>query len=252
VAFGLAIGATSLQAQTFFGEDTNGTESTQATLVNSVAAENSFLGLLTGVGTEDFDAFTLGQTGPLNLTFPGAGTATLTGSGCVSQITWSACSNPVDNSTSGGTNGFGRYPISSPNYWEAEAGGDFAIDFSNPVAAFGFYGVDIGDFGGVLSLSFLNGATNVSTIGVPHEVGGSAGGNAFFFGYINTAAQFDRVEFGLTGVSGGDLFAFDNMTIGSREQVTGVPEPGTIVLLVSGLLGLVAVSRKRKGGMAAA
>lgn len=240
-ALSVLTGAAPLSAQTtYFGFDNNGSSTTRAILTNSNLARNQFFGQLTGVGTETFDGFALGTTSPLALSFPGAGSATLVGAGCVSNITWSACSNPV-NSSNGQTNGFGRYPVSESNYYEANAG-DFRINFSEAVAAFGFYGIDIGEFGGTLGLRFYNGTTLLGTAPINVSTGD---GSAFYFGYIDTANLFTSVEFDLGG-STTDVFAFDNMTIGSREQVS-VPEPTSAALLLVGLAGFgTAASRRRR------
>lgn len=233
-AASLALTASAAEAQVFFGEDSDGDEFTRSTLMASVNAENMFLAHLEGVGTEDFETSAGGT--PLPLVFPGAGTATLQGSGSV-------------QTQGAGTDGTGRYPTSGVNYFETNAAGGFSIDFTDPVAAFGFYGVDIGDFGGNLALSFLNGAASVAMINVAHAVGagGSTGGNAFFFGYINEMNPFTRVVFNLTEGPSNDVFAFDDMTIGSPEQVVGVvPEPMSIVLLATGLLGLAVLRLRRR------
>jgi hypothetical protein len=174
----------------------------------------------------------------LGLTFPGAGGATLGGGGSIQSV-----AGP-------GTNGFGRYPVSGTKFWEVNAS-SFSIAFSNPVAAFGFYGTDIGDFGGSLSLSFLTGGGPVvvpvahTVIGNPANYGGTNGGNLFFFGYINTLNPFTSVSFQVAG-DPADFFGFDNMTIGSVEQVVSVPEPSVLALLATGLALLgIAASRRR-------
>ena len=74
----------------FFGEDLGlgeGTPLPVASRVNSTAAQNSFLANLIGVGTETFEGFATGTGAPLALTFPGAGTATLGGTGAIATVT---------------------------------------------------------------------------------------------------------------------------------------------------------------------
>ena len=84
-ALGLAANAHAAYI-TYFGEDQNISAYTPlASTPNASAAETSFLSFLSGVGTEDFES--LSGSAPLVLTFPGAGTATLSGgSGVVVNV----------------------------------------------------------------------------------------------------------------------------------------------------------------------
>ncbi len=219
----------------FFGEDLGlgeGTPLPVASRVNSTAAQNSFLSSLIGVGTENFEGFATGTGAPLALTFPGAGTATLGGTGSISTV------------TPGTTNGVGRYAISGSNFWEVSSG-NFTIDFSAPIAAFGFWGVDIGDFNGQITLELQSGA--VVNFVVPNSTN-IAGGSVLYYGLIASGAGelFTSITFGNTN-PGVDFFAFDDMTIGSLQQVRPTPEPGSLALfgLAAALAGAVVRIRRR-------
>ena len=156
----LATGAYAVP-QTFFGEDAGIGENTRQTVhPNADAARASFLSNLSNPGTEDFEGFSDNTGTPLVINFPGAGvTATVQGSGSVQTLTT-------------GTNGVGRFPISGDNYYEANS--TFSVVLSDPVAAFGFYATDIGDFGGQVQLSLLNGTTQIIT--VPNSINVTGGG----------------------------------------------------------------------------
>ena len=238
VALGVAALLTAGNASayvTFFGQDLNGSASVPlAATPNATAASNAFLASLIGVGTENFEGFAAGTPGPLALSFAGAGTATLSGG------------NGVIVNQPAGTAGAGRYSVpGGTKFWEVAAGGGatFTVTFDNPggIAAFGFWGVDIGDFGGTLSLTLADGSATV--LNVPAAQGSD--GNVLFFGFIGSAAElFTAVTFNST-VGTGDVFAFDSMTIGSREQVR-IPEPGTLLLFGLAALGAVGARKLRR------
>ena len=207
----LVVGGNGNAAPTiFFGEDL-APAGNPANMVNSNAASASFQSMLSGVSTETFESFASGQTPPIVVNF-GPDTATLTGF----------------NSVLGGP-GAGRFAISPTHFVETNAG--LSLTFSAAQAAFGFFGTDIGDFAGQLRIS-LNGGPPIL---VPHTINGPSG-TGLFFGIIDVGSPFTTVTFSTT--TGSDFFGFDNFTIGRIEQVTGIPEPAS--MLAWGLLASVA------------
>jgi len=221
IAFGLSSLALTQSAygfSTYFGEDLNTSETTPLTnLLNSNAAQSQFLSGLVGVGTENFEGFATNSSAPFSLNFGEAGTATLSGSGSIKSV------------ASGTSNGFGRYAVSGTKFVEANAeGGQFAVNFSKATAAFGFYGVDIGDFGGTLNLilALANGGTKSLTVNNTMGSNASTGGSALFYGLIadNEDELFTSIAFDMS-IGQGDMFAFDKMTIGSWEQVVKEEPP---------------------------
>ncbi len=225
---------------TYFGEDLGLGELTRlSSTPNANAAQASFLSSLINPGVENFEAFTDGTANPA-VNFVGAGvTATLSGGAVISTV-------------NGLTNGNGRYGISgdpdgngSDSYYQTS--NLLALTFSKPIAAFGFYGIDIGDFNGQVTVTTSGGLNQFFNVG--NTLNGS-GGSVLFWGLVSNTYTFTGITFGNTA-SGTDFFAFDNFTVGSLQQVKSpVPEPETYAMFLAGLGLMGYMARRRKENQA--
>jgi len=219
----------------YFGEDLNfnGTGNTRDRLTetpNASAAESAFLSRFDTIGTETFEDFALGTEDPLALNFEGAATATLSGSGEISD--WVQ---------------YGVHPISGEQYWLTRAGqnDNFTVSFDQAVAAFGFYATDIGDVGAKVNLEvgLANGETRI--IDLAHNETRGQSGSVLYQGILAESEDelFTSVRF-VTTNGRGDGFGFDNMTVGTFEQLQSVPEPASLLGLAA-IAGAAALKRKR-------
>ena len=227
-ALALAAGSLSFGAQaaptTFFGVDVTAGAGNLAAQPNSDAARNAFFSNLAGVGTETFESETLGAIAPLPIVFIGAGTATITGTGSI---------------VGGAPTATNQYGIGNSKYWNASTG-SFRINFSEAISAFGFYGIDIES---EILLDFTKSDGSILTVN-PGATNNSSG-SIFYFGLFDTTDTFTSVLF-KNVIGSSDILAFDNMSIGSRTQVTPVSEPGALALAGLALAGLGLSRRSRK------
>ncbi len=213
---------------TFFGNDPNAFLGARGPFPNALNARTDFLSHLIGVGTESFESFADGQTGPLPLSFPGAGLGTLSGGGEIDD----------DPDLT-----FGQQAITGSKWWRTSTGNNFTISFANPVAAFGFYAIDAGEISRLqLKLTSANG--NAVNVTIPHPLGFGQNGAVFFYGYIDRDNPWVSVSF--TSAGAAEFFGFDDMTVGSVQQVATVPEPASIGVFY-GLGCVLAWVSRRKG-----
>lgn len=209
---------------TFYGFDNSGSGNI-FTQPNADAARTSFFTNLTGVGTETFESYSLGTAAPLAINFGSAGTATLSGTGQIAGA-------PATGSN--------QYGIGNSNYWFTNTG-DFTINFSSAIAAFGFYAIDI-ESQMELILTKSSGGTVTLT---PPDASANPSGSIFYFGFYDTSETYTSAQFH-NPTGGGDFYAFDNMSIGSRSQVNPTPEPGVLALFGLAFAGLAATRRRKQ------
>ncbi len=209
----------------FFGENQSPASGVSGA---PVTARNQFLGALTaGVSTENFDSRPTGSP-PIALSFIGGlGTisATLTGGG------------NLRNSPN-----TGAYATSGSQFYDNEFNA-FKIAFNTGIAAFGFYGTDIGDVNRQLNITLDEGLASQRIFTVNNTLNAN-NGSLLFWGITDTAQTFTSVSF---AQSGSDRFGFDDLTVGDVAQVTGgaVPEPATWAMMIGGF-GMVSGSMRRR------
>jgi len=228
----LFIASSAQAAMTFYAEDLGTGNSfvpkTPGSWTHSIAKQHQFLAHLTGVGIESFETV---ADGPIvdPVTFNGTVNATFTG-GTVLNLPYPA------------TNGFGAFPTEGDKVLEAFTD-EFSISFDKEIVAFGFMGIDIGDFNGQITLTTVDG---VSTDYVFPPVVPTRGTGVLFFGVIDVDNPFSTITIknSSTDPVFGDIFGFDEMIIGEDYQVV-VPAPGAILLGGLGT-GLVSWLRRRR------
>lgn len=256
----LLVGATWVQAapSQLFGAEALVPSVVTAPLI---AERQRFLQLFDStVQSYDFESKVAGLTlaQPLEAAFTGSGgnliNATLAGS---------SDQRVVDRDEAGRFNTTPNLPAGEPGKYlrvNASGQGQFSISFDRAISAFAFYGTDIGDFGGVLSLILTPSDSNlaVETVIVrPQTPQAAVDGLARFFGFADRERAYSKITFVTSGnlLDGSmtDYFGFDDFIVADSGQFittqppTGMPEPGSLALAGLALLAAGACRKGRKG-----
>lgn len=184
--------------------------------------------------------------GPIN--FGPAGTATIDTAAMMGATAGVVSRQGTVSTGGGGATEFerGRYAAFGDNYLRANAA-DLMLTFSIPQRAFGFWGVDIGDFGGTLELMLQGGAVLTFDIDATSDQKEDSG-SVLFWGVTvqEPGMTFTGIRFRNTNFDGSlrdDIFAFDHFTVST--QVFIPPLPTTVGLGMAGFGALAFGMRRR-------
>jgi hypothetical protein len=183
-----------------------------APYTNSDAAATMFLAQISSAVTIDFESFADNTSVPFAINFTTT-TATFSGGTGLNLV-------KVEDS---GTTERGRYAAYGTKFFEANT--NWTISFSVAARAIGFYGIDLGDWTGNLSLFVTYSDATTETISVSYTIGdlGLAPYNQSmtYYGAIFTK-DVASILFNNTDV-GYDVFGFDNVTAAISSQISEPP-----------------------------
>lgn len=212
----------------------------------NTATMDASLGL-TGRLIENFEDTTLIAGLSIEYTYPSS-SVTLTSLPAVFTVPFNACGKAWD----------GTHALVNTGQNECWSSGQNAIasTITFHVGGVDFFGIGLADFQSeAVDHSILVNGVQIATVeSLANFVSDTPGRNAYLMITADPGEVIDSVGFRLITNSIGDTFmgspvnqgrpidglVFDHLAIGSSRQPTSVPEPGTLLLIGTGAVGLVA------------
>jgi hypothetical protein len=133
-------------------------------------------------------------------------------------------------------NYLGTHATDGTKYIEVEGGGQQTITFlfGSPITEFGVTITDYGDFtAGAMTFVTNNGGSGNAALGSKSD------GTDQFFGFIDVANPFTSLTLSTAVGAVGDPFSVDRVRFSDTTSATPVPEPASLLLLGTGVVGVV-------------
>jgi hypothetical protein len=255
VAIGFALPAQALSLYTGYDANPNASSSNSVVLplasrTNSISAYNAYKANLggNGVTTESYETVphaTTAVDGLLQQLSGVTATYSYTKKSDGSSAGASGVAT-VQKANAAGLTNAGTFPTDGIQGISINSANNFKIKFASPLAAFSFWGTDLGDSKNTLTVVLRKAGVNVQSRLIDYLDANAGNSSVFFFGGIaqNVAEHFDEVELLSSISSDGDAIGIDQLTVGTSAQLTpadAVPTPA----LLPGLIALAAGARRR-------
>jgi hypothetical protein len=119
---------------------------------------------------------------------------------------------------------FGIYPISGSKFLRCTTieGAFLGVEFSAPIAAFGFYGLSMGQRDDQFQLRTSDTSGKTSTFEIMNTIDSPAG-SVLYWAIIDTEVPIAKAEFINAKPVGGMAVGFDNFTTATKNQIKRLP-----------------------------